>query len=690
MRSVLKSVFCCCAIPVEVAVAGPGLQQVGNVWVTDYRNAGGNITITATTGLFEDVQWTDLSGAGAPDPNDADIYVVPINPGNVRPAGTQITITASAGGLDVDTVIEIKPAVNPLAVVAETYAFQDGGGWYAYNLALLPLMPGGAPVRTTNIRATVLPATAAALTHLRWAAVNTATGAAVALTVITAHAVHGIPLNATRNVQVTVDVPGSTQAAEQIAVNVIAPNNGANLANNLGVELDQVTFAGAGRFPVTQEDALNFNTDFGADWVRAPAAAPPQGYVADTVIALNAVAVNVTAQPTALTNLTVRANVYFTRPAAAPTVLTAATAATGVANGTVVNTVVALGNIALPANVPDEVMHQNPLMIFWEADNGGGWQPLAVTTNVIYVTALQPVAATDATLNSPGGFAPGPGIPGAVYTYHTLLDLSCAEANGLPVAAGGLAAAANMAAIKTRIYRVFQPAAGNADLQRQTPPGGGAALLTYWLDGNPAQTINGGGGTNLFTNGPGSIACGVFADMLVAMWALHGDGGARSIEVTISDPAVVYPGGFAAPGPILVGTSNFMVRAWDYNNHGALNNANYTHDRIAAPPLAVGMGAPDEVVALGSPGQNNAAAPIGFFNHYIVRDGIAGNFYDPSYGTAPLARDAWVDASLAGIWDRWGADNAGFVVANGGLPNGIEMDHAAVALWDHVGGAWVP
>jgi hypothetical protein len=211
----------------------------------------------------------------------------------------------------------------------------------------------------------------------------------------------GIPLDGLRTIRTTVGLLDSAQAMPApVVIDIRPPAVNAALANGLGVELHQFTFAGAGWFAVRGEFGGNFNNPYPADWVRGTPPSP-QAYTANTAIAMNAVTLNVTAQPGGgPTSLTVRASAYFPQVNNVLTVLHASTApAVAVAAGTVVNTHVPLGNIAL-GNVPNEVMHNNPLLIFWEvsADGGATWLPLQVSANTVYVTARAPVATTRTTV----------------------------------------------------------------------------------------------------------------------------------------------------------------------------------------------------------------------------------------------------------------------------------------------------
>ena len=686
----LRSLFCC--IPyLRLEVQG-ALQRPDGVWTADYNAGGGNITITAYTVLGTPIAWAIANGVGAATPG-GDQYNVPLNnAANVNAHGGAITqVTATAGALARQVQIEIKPHLQQLTVLPNNYAFQEpGGNWYAYDLSVIAPGHLALPVPAgANIRAAVQPATANAYSHLDWTAINTVPpGGPVALNPGPpgTQGIQGVPLNGVRIVRVTVGVLESAQPARQITVDVRAPGNGVNaLQHNLGVQLDQFIFAGAGRFPVIQENAAYFNAEYSRRWRRAWIAAPrPQGYAANGAMALTAVTVSVTQVPNNNSNLQVRASVYFPLFAGGLTVLQATTVPpVPIPNATLLNTQFNLGNLAMPANVPNEVMLNNPLLIFWEANNGGGWLPLAVTANKVYVTARAPVATANPLLNSPAGGNP-------VYTYLSLLDISCRAARGQAGAAAGGPGAAAIAAVKNAIYRAFNPPPlnpnPNANVVRLNP-GGAPTPLTYWvnhlLGAAIAQSIN-QAPPNLFTIPTGNIACGVWADMLIAMWAMHGDGNGQRIAVVVRSPARMAGSGHAAT-PNVVNNSRFLVRQWGFDTTGVATNAgNYTHPIAAGFPPPLNQAAPNPV-----PGQNNAAPPPQFVNHFIVLDTVSGNYYDPSYGAPAANRNGWVTGGLAGLRNDT-ANTAGFTTFVGPAVDNVNPNVAAVALINLVTGAWIP
>jgi len=267
------------------------------------------------------------------------------------------------------------------------------------------------------------------------------------------------------------------------------------------------------------------------------------------------------------------------------------------------------------------------------------------------------------------------------------------------LAAAGLAGGVGTAAaVQAAIAGLFAPANPNPRVQRLNRAAGGPPTqLQYWFNflvRAPAQTLNGNTAVNglddgsLFTNPLGNIACGVWANLLLALWALHGKGDGRYVEVEPRGPGLF--GGLPATANV-VANSRFSVQNWSFNNTGNLNANNYTHaivPAVAGPLPPVGLNNQAAPITNGVAGQNNANPPEEFYNHFIVRDGANDSFYDPSYGAVALTRAQWLDASLAGLQSP--GNQAGFVSVNLASPNGITTNVAAVALYDFAAAAWVP
>lgn len=687
-----EGLFRCQCIPfLRLEVVGatevvvPGGQ---NYWVADYSVAPANITIEAYTVLGTHIDWTATSPGALPVHNvtlhHTDRCRIPLDDDhNVVVDGQFITVSATALGLTESVRIVVKPLVTALTVVPGHYAFQDAAGWYGLDLSGIANV--NAAQITANLEVTTAPVGAAALSHVQWAAIDTANaGAVYNLTPIdTSH--KGISLDNIGTIQTSVALDNSPQPMPAaVTVDIRAPAVNAAVANGLAVELDQFTFAGTGYFGVTQENAGNFNALFPAVWDRGNTSRP-QAYAAQTAVpanttmAANAVTLNVTAQPAgAPTNITVRASAYFPRADGTLTVLRGATAAAAVAAGTAVNTNVAMGIIAFAPDLPNEVMHNNPLLIFWEVNDGTSWFPLQITANTVYVTARPPADTTVDGGANVWTMDLNTGL-GSVYTYDSLLAMSC---NAVIEFANGSTNAVN---VRDAIVQGFAlPANGNnprAQRLNRTALGITAPLaLSYWLNYTvdpPAQSVNERGvplgplrdGGDLFNNPTGTVACGVWAQMLIAMWALHGKNDGHFIAVWTQVPGGPVP-------PPMPAARRFLVRNWSYNNQVALNANGFTH-AIIGGILEANAPVPDNVgnnraapVTDRLAGQNNDTAPPQFQNHFIVRDGGGGDFYDPSYGTPARGKDPWIEESLIGLRNDM-TNRAGYaaVVAGQVQPN---------------------
>lgn len=664
-----------------------GAQKNGDgYWVADYTIDGANfITIDAETNYGVPVIWAIASPnavpVGATNLMNTLQFCVPTNnAANVVNVANTITITATAGGIVQTVDIVLKPVVTALNVVANHYAFQDAVGSYALNLTGIAPDPGQ---YTANLEVTTAPNNRSAWSHVIWAA--TLGEAGYALVAIDAQH-KGIPLDGVRNIRTTVGMLDTVQVMPlPVVVDVRMSAVNAVLANNLIVGLHQFDFAGAGYFGVTAEDttvgaANPFNSLYPARWDRVHTNFP-EAYGANNAIATNGVTLNVIQQPNAgPTNITVRASAYFVLENNNIVVRSAATApAVAVANGALVGANVVLGNIAL-GNVPNEVMHNNPLLIFWEisTDAGATWAPLQVTANTVYVTARAPVATTHPNLNRAGA---------RVYTYDSFLAISCDAARGV---AGG---AGTVDIVRDSIALAFVPGANGVNPRMvllKRGHGGVTAPLVYWRPGevNIADQL-----FEMFSMTNRNVACGAWAKTMLVMWALHGKGDGLFTHVYPNRPNL-------PPGPPvvanIVNNSSFLVRNWSYNNLNAVDNTNYTHDE--KDPIDAGNVKADVVgsneaspVNSGVAGQNNQNPPPAFQSHFIVKEGGANNFFDPSYGTMNLTRNAWSDASLAGLLN-FDTDRVGYVTHDNNLANNIKANPNAVALLTRNVNvyAWVP
>jgi hypothetical protein len=678
-----RAVFTCFPF-LDLAVAGAQPAGGGGLWAATYTGIGGDaVTVRAEAVLGAGIVWAVQPPTVVFNNPSNDRITIPLdNPANVLAAGQTIDVTATADGLQETVHIIVRPQLQALGVVADHYAFPSGGGaWYAYDLSLFGV-PGNPSL---HLQIQTLPNTADAWQHVGWAARVLPAGLAVNLNAVNG-STKGLPLNAAQQVRVTAGIAGLAPDQNR-DIDIRAPRDWAALANNLQVALERFMFAGG--FAVIREDPVNFNAVYSHRWARGQASRP-QAFAAGAAVTLQHVTLNVTNAPAALTAVTVRATAYLTHADGRLTALQAQVNG-NIPNGHAGN--IDLGNINL-GNLPNEVMVNDPLLIFWEVSTGGAWTLIEVSRNTVYVTARAPVGlqvnwyypnaaggpinnAVPNNLNNPA--------TGTVYAYDSLLAISCTAAAGR---GGGVGTADQ---VRADIYGAFIPANPNNGLRRLGRSAGAPQLLRYWFNWaapySPAQTLNERNAVavpreyDLFDEPNGSIACGVFADMLIAMWALHGINDGHKIGVytnTGLNANIVHPNNTA-----------FMVRNWDYNNHANLDPADFTHTVVAGPGLNP---ANDEVCEVaGVDGQNNAAPPPSFWNHYIVLDSTNNGFYDPSYGT-PAALIAvalnWVNASTAGLVDSY-ANRAGYVQGNGGMANGIQPNANVVRFADLYAQAWI-
>ena len=649
---------------------------------------------------------------------------------NVRAFGGFVKVTAQSRGLTRHVYVVVKPLVGDnLTVVNNHYAFegaiQRGGntiaGWYAYNLGPVPDMDPPAGERTCNLTVDVQPNTADACSYIEWNARTVPGNLPVALVTVN-NTTRGVPVDVTRDVEVSVRRKVVTLAehpvnAAPVTIHVIDQPNDVSLNNNLELTHNSFDFAGTGHFQVTQEDSAHFNALYTSTWT-AGTPSVPQGYVAGVALnlnfALNTVTVTSTLNPDADTNIDLRCTVYVKDAAGnlAPIVRT------------ILNTVIQdpglppphdhnLGNLDF-GNLADRIRCYEPLLIFWDVRNavpggnaandpGSPWFPLQMTSHQVYVTAQTRVAARNSTtLNGNINATVGGNNSGLAFSYNSLLYMSCKTADGTDTT--------NANAVRDAIFGVFQPANPNPKAVRLNRSNEARTQLKYWdkhETGNaPAQSLN-GPGVNLFTNGAGNIACGVWAQLLIAMWALHGNGNGRCIRVLPRTVQYHGAGGYPnfpadipdPPNPnrtFLANTVNgsfFLVRHWNYNNKpGQLDDDNYTHqqlfDRGAAP--ANGAGNLVRAQETGVDGQNNSRPAPAFGAHYIVLDTGSGDYFDPSYGARVPDRNQWVSNSIAGLTGPFAPWRAGFVASAPARPNGIEPNPLSVALYNEDAGAWIP
>lgn len=684
--------------PVLTLAVGNNATDRGAYHSVDYTGVANTfVVVTATVRRGQAVTWTliDPGGTaiGAADPNDAQRYRIPLDHlGNVLPPGQNLRVRAQADGLTRTVDIRVVPVITAFAPVPGTYVRPTAHAsvFYSYALSALAVSPPASQLDAL-FEVTTAPLSNTALAHVQWAAVDRSNGdLPFALTHVDASR-RGVPLDDEATIRVTVAVPDSGQAPRTLALQRLEPGLAHDFGQGIRVALERFTYAGD-HFRVTREDPGNLNLLYSSDWSRLDAVRAPQGYEAGGNLRLNAVTVRLLGTSTvgADTRLRLRGTAWFRRANALPLEVTRTTGAWTIANGTGPGTH-AMGDLDF-GNLPDEVAHYDPLLVFWEAsdDNGATWEPLTVSDNTVYLTAAAPVLTTRAFLNDLG--------TNVVYTYDSLLAISCDAAAGI---AGG-----DPGAVRDPIARAFQlgPNGANPRVVRLNRTCGAPLRWVYWRDHragtSPAQDVNANrsllDGGNLFTTRTGAVACGVWADMLLIMWALHGKGDGHRVEVVPRTAANLATGNNPPlPVPNAVG-GHFLVRRWSYNNHGQLSATNYTHAVASRLRSAVPVpnGGADRAAAQtsGLPGQNNPDPPPSFGNHFIVRDGNNNLFFDPSYGTVAVPRDAWCDGAIAGLLrpNQQAGLQAGYVTQAMGQPDGILANRQCVALRDMATDTWVP
>lgn len=535
--------------------------------------------------------------------------------------------------------------VPPVRIEAQM-TFIDAATLASAALAGLP----GAPPAAAVDAATVAADTVAAAGHVRW-------GPAFAAG---AGAVQNVPLNAVANhaFQARIGQDATPARRRPLTLNVLARENYA--AGNPHLAMTNATFAGGGAVicdNTTMAYGLAFNAPFnGPHWVagRAHNLQEPRTYAGGAVIQQSATLATPVPPVGAPVNVNIRATAFVPQGTHATTRITWGG---GAWNGVVVapaGGAIALGVVAgAPALPAAEVVFADPLPMFWEMQVGAGpWVLFDMTSQIVYVTRAAPVGYF---WLPPAGAAP-PAVPAPVL-YHTPLAISCRAAHG----------ATTNARVLERNYSVFQalaPANGaNANLDPPFPaPGGGPPRpdrLGYWKGHwvagfNPNFTVQ-----TMLQAGDGVGTCGAFAELLVAMGALHG---INTLHVVGVVPGV--DGGGVARG------DGILVRNWTFNAAPAAwpalpvpqPPAAYTHYQVAQPippavPAAPGAGNAAWGLPPGLVGQNDATPPQDFGDHAIVLDvstaaaGTSGTIYDPSYGSAPVTTAAnYAAAAIAGLY----------------------------------------
>ncbi|TNE61161.1 MAG: hypothetical protein EP335_17055 [Alphaproteobacteria bacterium] len=628
---------------VSVAVTG-AVKNSDDVWVASF-GAGADIVLTATTNDGT-VTWTCDKAGVVTTTTGGSLTLKADDATNVLPYGQVISVKASTARSLEHPVVKVLllPTISALTLMDNHYAFnKNGTDWYA--LSMKPLVGDKATDFNCTFKATTAPDNAAAWSHLSWSATRTLLivgSKAINLYTVdkygnqasigTMDNMRALRLHETRDVTTMVQLKSDRDGTGAVSkgINVVNPTTSAG-AGALKLELQSFAFAGDDHFLVTKEKDPHLKNLYTDTWTKGAKAAP-QGYAANGKMKLTAPGLKLLNAAGQDTTIYVQATPYF------PLVTGAIAGKTvgvtfKVPNGTAKGATVALPDLDFAKFVPDQVMINNPLRIFWElsADNST-WAPLAVTETPVYVTAAKPVYTTemvwdaaveDADLNS--------AVLKSVCTYDSLLAISCQAV--LDFAAGATA----QAGVRDAVARAFSDSVNpNMRMQLLDREGTGVkTLLGYWLEHDdpnapvPAQQVNDqidlDEGGNVFTNEAGNVACGAWADLLITMWALHGIGNAHKIAVDTNtglDPDAEV----------------FLVKNWTYDASVAMSNTAATHEYP-------GEASPAQVVD----GQNNAASPNWFNNHFIVYDATNNSYYDPSYGTTAADPKTWVTSSADGL-----------------------------------------
>jgi len=534
---------------------------------------------------------------------------------------TTHTVTQTIGDEDVEHVsigIEIVPVVRSLAY--EGFAFRDNtNAWYSYAISNRFGLPDHVPAQAIAVTD---PDTAPAWQHLVWAN-DSAPGSAGNRRLVYLDAASTVPLQVSANSANPVAAPLTIRDIRQWP------------AGTPRIDVRQITFSG-GR-SVLQEDAVNFHHPFGRVW--RPGQTVPQTYTRNTNVGLQPVfRVNTAGTGTAVD---IRATLFLPLADGSFHTMIWSWNNLSSANGSTADLTPAAAN----ANVtlPDQVVFGDPVRILWEMRAAGGhdgdWTLFDATSHEIYVTYADPAA---------GDYLPN----GGESAYWTVLKISCRAANGQSGTA---------AALKAAIYRSLAQAGGGG-LDPNSGDNAGVfrahdgARLTYWTR-NAAGTEQQFAGMlsgasyhdGVLNEDRVSCACGTWALLLIAMFAVHGEATPRLVSVTVN-------------GAVSAAARRFMVSNWAFHAPPAAQAAGYTHTYGDPRTNAAGTA----TWGPGVVGQNNRTPPDRFVNHYIAYDTAGGlTFYDPSYGSQAVnTAGAYVSAAAAGL-ERPANPRFGFSIAAG-------------------------
>jgi hypothetical protein len=282
--------------------------------------------------------------------------------------------------------------------------------------------------------------------------------------------------------------------------------------------------------------------------------------------------------------------------------------------------------MASAATLPVRVGCYDGVVIRWEMDGPDGrTTDLGQTTHQVYTLLAAPVA-------------PQVGVTGALPVptmYWTLLEFTCRPAHGATTAAQ----------MVSRSYSPLKGTTGDGNGPRRARD---RQRLSYWLQGvNSAAVFE---TAELLDAADGSGRCGSWANLLVDMWAIHGQAARVSGVVPQQNP---------------VADHGFLVKNCTFTGNGAAAAAPWTH--VGHNVAAAGRCSK----ATGVAGQGKTNPTFAFQDHAIVEYG--GHVYDPSYGMDIHSSVlSWEKAAIAGM-GRFSQFLAGWHTFNAGgaleIPN---------------------
>jgi len=543
------------------------------------------------------------------------------------------TVKASVGETALIARIKVTPSLSALTIPLYAFATGIAQQWYSYRLA----GPDGFNISNLNpkavAQAVTVPNTAAAWAYLVWTdngkPNQVEAGAEACLRTVRLDAANTVILTATlgdRQIQARLDIRAARQwpgSGPQLAVNTIEFSGGRPVT---------IDYATGSSLP-----GLRYCKHFPRLWHRANPGTvqeypqpvlyqPPQAYTRNTPVGI-AATIAVNRRPDrAVNNATIRAGAFLRQ---------AGGEVSGLSWRQQVNIPAVGGLVIFPpidsANLPNVILHEDRLLIFWELRiDEESWILFDVTEHCLYVTLGNPIPTGQDALNDPAA-------ANCAYTLWSMLDISCAAGNGI----GEDAEAA------FGIYQAFQPKYSkdrpeysNPMLKRKHD----GIVFKYWHPcREPARhlTVAAGGialPQLLNANGNGSSL--PFAQMLLSMFGMHGIAGAQLIEVK--------PNPEVSPEAI-----RFLMRNWTFNAPPYANGTAYSHfmNNDGKAGEANGSAAGWAVWSPGA-GQNSLNPPPALANHVLVRLEQIGLdiFFDPAYGSAAFANWlSWVSVSIAGL-----------------------------------------